>query len=163
MPADADPRQIPKAKRPVLAAFTETMVASRGLPAQTDLDAFRAAGYTDAHVLRIILAIGVETFSNYANHLMHTEVETSLPATPWRTRNGSRAACGRSAPATLIAVGARARPAPRIAHGWSTGRVRAVRVTRSGERRARRDDVYGIPVVSALRAFDPGAPIDPPA
>jgi alkylhydroperoxidase family enzyme len=51
------------------------MVERRGLPKQADVDAFRAAGYTDAHVLGIILAIGVKTFSNYANHLMHNEVD----------------------------------------------------------------------------------------
>lgn len=68
-------RPIPDAKLAALAAFTETMVERRGLPAQAELDAFRAAGYTDAHVLGIILAIGVKTFSNYANHLMHTEVD----------------------------------------------------------------------------------------
>ena len=68
-------RPIPDPKLAALAAFTETMVERRGLPAQAELDAFRAAGYTDAHVLGIILAIGVKTFSNYANHLMHNEVD----------------------------------------------------------------------------------------
>ena len=68
-------REIPDAKLAALSAFTQTMVERRGLPAQAELDAFRAAGYTDAHVLGIILAIGVKTLSNYANHLMHTEVD----------------------------------------------------------------------------------------
>jgi uncharacterized peroxidase-related enzyme len=68
-------RPIPDAKLAALAAFTETMVERRGLPKQADVDALRAAGYTDAHVLGIILAIGVKTFSNYANHLMHNEVD----------------------------------------------------------------------------------------
>ena len=65
-------KPIPDDKLATLAAFTETMVESRGLPVKAEVNAFLAAGYTERQVLEIILAIGVKTLSNYANHLLHT-------------------------------------------------------------------------------------------
>jgi len=66
---------IPDPKLAALAAFTERMVESRGLPDRADAEAFLAAGYTDRHILEIVLAIAVKTLSNYSNHLLHTEVD----------------------------------------------------------------------------------------
>lgn len=67
-----------------LSRFTRILVQQRGRPRQSDLDLFRAAGYTDAQVLQIILAIGVKTLSNYTNHLCGTEVDGAFATRSWR-------------------------------------------------------------------------------
>ncbi|MGE0880890.1 MAG: carboxymuconolactone decarboxylase family protein [Acidimicrobiia bacterium] len=66
-----------------LAAFTRTMVLSRGLPTVADVDAFLAAGFTETHVLYIVLAIAVKTLSNYSNHLFHTPLDRAFAARAW--------------------------------------------------------------------------------
>lgn len=50
-----DGRPIPDAKLASLAGFTAVMVRKRGLPAKADVQAFLDAGYTERHILEIIL------------------------------------------------------------------------------------------------------------
>lgn len=77
--------EIPDAKLAALSRFTRTMVASRGLPRRKDVETFLAAGYTERHILDIILAIAVKTLSNYSNHLFHTPVDTPFASHAWKT------------------------------------------------------------------------------
>jgi uncharacterized peroxidase-related enzyme len=77
-------REIPDARLRELSRFTRILVQKRGWPRQRDLDLFRAAGYTDAQVLQIILAIGVKTLSNYTNHLCGTPVDGAFLKRAWR-------------------------------------------------------------------------------
>ncbi|MHB1668637.1 carboxymuconolactone decarboxylase family protein [Thiomonas sp.] len=74
---------IPDAKLAALSAFTHTMVESRGTPSPEQLQAFRAAGYSDRHALEIVLALAVKTLSNFSNHLMQTEVDPAFQAYAW--------------------------------------------------------------------------------
>jgi len=71
---------LPDARLEALAVFTRTMVVTRGLPDQTDVDAFLAAGFEASHVLGIVLAIACKTLSNYTNHLAATEVDDAFAA-----------------------------------------------------------------------------------
>ena len=66
-----------------LYTFTNIMVSKRGLPGQADVEAFLAAGYTENHILEIILAISVKTISNYTNHLFHTELDDKFVTHRW--------------------------------------------------------------------------------
>lgn len=66
-----------------LAAFTRKMVESGGRPNPVDVDAFIAVGYTERHILDIILAIGIKTLSNYSNHLFHTPVDERFKGYSW--------------------------------------------------------------------------------
>jgi len=66
-----------------LATFTRLMVESRGRPAEQDVQAFLAAGFIERHVLEIILAIGVKTLSNYANHVFHTKLDPRFEGHAW--------------------------------------------------------------------------------
>lgn len=66
---------LPDAKLQALAAFTESMVLSRGNPGKAAVEAFLAAGYTEQHALGVVLAIACKTFSNYVNHLGGTPVD----------------------------------------------------------------------------------------
>ncbi|HKK37300.1 MAG TPA: carboxymuconolactone decarboxylase family protein [Paracoccaceae bacterium] len=83
VPADSlaalrDGRSLPDAKLDALAKFTRRMVESRGEPAKADVEAFLSAGYESRHVLGIILAIGVKTYSNYTNHVAGTEIDEAF-------------------------------------------------------------------------------------
>jgi uncharacterized peroxidase-related enzyme len=69
-------RPLPDKKLQAVATFTEAMVVSRGNPGRAAVDAFLSAGYTEQHVLGVVLAIACKTFSNYVNHLGGTPVDT---------------------------------------------------------------------------------------
>jgi alkylhydroperoxidase family enzyme len=87
-----DGTPIPDAKLAALSDFTKKMVASRGLPRKADIEAFLRAGYTERHILGIILAIAVKTLSNYSNHLFHTPLDERFAARTWSGEEKSRAA-----------------------------------------------------------------------
>ena len=73
----ADPRLA------ALAAFTQVMVDRRGNPAPADAAAFLKAGFTEQHILAVILAIAVKTISNYSNHVFHTPLDAPFAAYAW--------------------------------------------------------------------------------
>lgn len=75
---------IPDAKLAALSQFTRTMVAKRGLPGRSDVEKFLAAGYSERHVLEIVLAIAVKTLSNYTNHLFHTPLDAKFASRSWK-------------------------------------------------------------------------------
>jgi len=75
---------IADAKLQALAEFTRIMFRTRGRPTPDDVSAFRAAGFSDRHVLEIILALAVKTLSNYSNHVFHTEVDQRFSAYAWQ-------------------------------------------------------------------------------
>jgi uncharacterized peroxidase-related enzyme len=88
VPADAlesirTGKPIANAKLAALAAFTQAMVDKRGNPSPADAGAFLKAGYTEQHILAIVLAISVKTISNYANHLFHTPVDAAFASYAW--------------------------------------------------------------------------------
>ncbi|MFC3677159.1 carboxymuconolactone decarboxylase family protein [Ferrovibrio xuzhouensis] len=79
-----DGRPIPDPKLAALSTFTDTMLRTRGLPANADVEAFLAVGYSERQVLEIILAIAVKTLSNYANHLLHTPLDAMFASRVWQ-------------------------------------------------------------------------------
>lgn len=70
-------------KLAALAAFTKTMIEKRGNPSPEDARAFLKTGFTEQHILAVILAIAVKTISNYANHVFHTPLDASFVAFAW--------------------------------------------------------------------------------
>ena len=66
-----------------LSKFTRIMIETRGLPSSEDIDNFINSGYTENHILDIILAIAVKTLSNYSNHLFHTPIDDMFKAYAW--------------------------------------------------------------------------------
>lgn len=78
-----DGARIPDAKLAALHDFARTLVVKRGLPGKADVAAFLAAGFSERHILEIVLAIAVKTLSNYANHLFHTPVDGIFAARAW--------------------------------------------------------------------------------
>lgn len=76
--------EVPDARLRALSEFTRTLVNKRGRPAKEDVERFREGGYTEAQILQIILAIGVKTFSNYANHVCDTPVDAPFAGRSWK-------------------------------------------------------------------------------
>lgn len=71
-------QSVPDPKLGALHTFVRTMFDTRGKPEPSDVEAFRAAGYEDRHVLEVILALAVKTLSNYTNHIFHTPVDEAF-------------------------------------------------------------------------------------
>lgn len=76
-------RPIADPKLEALRQFTRIMTESRGNPTPEQGRAFLEAGYTEAHMLAVILAISVKVISNYSNHLFHTEVDAGFASRAW--------------------------------------------------------------------------------
>jgi uncharacterized peroxidase-related enzyme len=71
-------KELPDAKLNALSEFTKIMFESRGNPTEAEAKTFLKAGYTDKHILGIILALAVKTISNYSNHVFHTEIDEAF-------------------------------------------------------------------------------------
>lgn len=82
-----DGRQVPEMHLNALSVFARLMVITRGLPSQTEVDAFISAGYSDEHILEIIHAVAIKTISNYTNHIFHTEVDNIFSPHEWSGKN----------------------------------------------------------------------------
>lgn len=66
---------IPDKKLEGLRHFINTMLEKQGRPNERDLQAFYETGYTQANVLEVILGIGLNTLSNYTNHIANTPLD----------------------------------------------------------------------------------------
>lgn len=76
--------EIPDKKLKAVALFTAVMLNKKGRPSAADVAAFLSAGYTEQHILSIILAIAVKTISNYSNHIFHTQVDPMFKSREWK-------------------------------------------------------------------------------
>lgn len=63
------------AKRDALVRFVRTLVGTSGTLPEAELDAVRAAGYTERQVIEISLAIAAITFTNLVNRLNDTTLD----------------------------------------------------------------------------------------
>lgn len=77
-----------------LATFTKAMVNKRGNPTAEDVEPFLEAGFTEHHILSVILAIGVKTLSNYVNHVFHTPVDAPFASFVWKKPEAAACAEG---------------------------------------------------------------------
>ena len=71
---------IADARLAALFALTQDMVKHLGQPSAEKVKAFLDAGYTESHVLNIVLAVAVKVLSNYTNHAFATEVDERFAA-----------------------------------------------------------------------------------
>ena len=78
-----DGSAIDDSKLEVLATFSRVLLNTRGLPTKAEVADFVAAGYTERHILEIILAISVKTLSNYSNHLCQPELDDVFAPRAW--------------------------------------------------------------------------------
>jgi len=86
-----DYEEISDSKLAALARFVGIMVETRGRPSPEETREFLEAGYSERHILDIILAQAVKALSNYSNHLFHTEVDKMFAHRSWQDRKASAA------------------------------------------------------------------------
>jgi len=55
--------------------FAATIARQRGQVNDADLSAVKHAGYSDAQILEIIMHIAINTFTNYVNEVLGTEID----------------------------------------------------------------------------------------
>jgi uncharacterized peroxidase-related enzyme len=87
--------EIPDRKLAVLSRYSRHVVSTRGRPSVSESQSFLAAGYSEAQILYVILAIAVKTISNYSNHLFETPVDAVFKAREWRVFRAAKAIADR--------------------------------------------------------------------
>lgn len=78
-----DETPLPSERLEALRSFTLVMLNSRGRPTEAEMEAFLAAGYTERHVLEIILGLAQKVMSNYTNHIADTPVDPVMQKFAW--------------------------------------------------------------------------------
>lgn len=68
------------ARLDAIATFTRALVEKRGFVEDSDIDAFRSAGFGDSEIVEIIGLLALNTFTNYFNHVNETVID--FPAVP---------------------------------------------------------------------------------
>jgi len=74
---------IPNDKLEALRRFAVEVVTTRGWPSDEVKQAFHDAGYSEAHVLEVILGVGMKTLSNYTNHAAETPLDEAFTDAAW--------------------------------------------------------------------------------
>ena len=78
-----DNTKISDPKLEALRKFSQIINISRGNPNAADTKAFLDAGYTEAHILEVILGTALKVMSNYTNHVAETPVDDNFAANAW--------------------------------------------------------------------------------
>jgi len=68
------------ARQDALVHFVRTLVTTKGTVAKEEVDAIRAAGFTEQEVIEVLFAISVITFTNLVNRVNDTTLD--FPAAP---------------------------------------------------------------------------------
>ncbi|WP_290701367.1 carboxymuconolactone decarboxylase family protein [Amphritea sp.] len=71
---------MPNAKLQALHDTTLLIVRNRGRVDEADITSFYAAGYTQKHLLEVVLGLAQKVMSNYINHLADTPVDDRFAA-----------------------------------------------------------------------------------
>jgi len=66
-----------------LVDFTKDVVRLRGNLSQETVNNFLSLGYTNQHVLEVILGVTMKTLSNYVNHLAETPLDKAFQEFKW--------------------------------------------------------------------------------
>jgi alkylhydroperoxidase family enzyme len=65
-------------KLEALHLFTKSVMKRLGRPDVADIESFRKAGYTDAHVMEVVLGISQSLITNYVNHIAQTPLDKAF-------------------------------------------------------------------------------------
>ncbi|PWR03705.1 carboxymuconolactone decarboxylase [Meridianimarinicoccus roseus] len=83
-----DETPLPTEKLEVLRSFTLAMLRGRGHVSEAEMQAFFDAGYSDRHVLEVILGLSQKVMSNYTNHVADTPVDAPMQKFAWTPVSG---------------------------------------------------------------------------
>lgn len=81
-----DETPLPSPRLEALRDFTLAMLRQRGNVTEDQLQAFTKAGYTQRHVLEIILGLAQKVMSNYTNHVAQTPVDPVFEKFAWQRK-----------------------------------------------------------------------------
>lgn len=76
-------RPILDSKLAALSDFAIKMVETRGHVSRDDINDFMTAGYSQAQILEVLLAIATKTISNYMNHIANTPLDDAFAPAQW--------------------------------------------------------------------------------
>ncbi|MEZ0262482.1 MAG: carboxymuconolactone decarboxylase family protein [Alphaproteobacteria bacterium] len=66
------------AKHEQLRQFTKSVMKRLGRPDKTDIDAVIKAGYTQAHILEVVMLVSFGIMGNYINHIVETPLDKAF-------------------------------------------------------------------------------------
>jgi uncharacterized peroxidase-related enzyme len=78
-----DGRPILDLKLAALSEFALKIVEKRGNVSRDDVSDFLTAGYTNAQILEVLLAVATKTISNYMNHIAETPLDPAFQVSVW--------------------------------------------------------------------------------
>lgn len=78
-----DGRHGSDARLNAVADFTRAVIRSRGAVADAEFTAFKAAGFSDANALEVVLGVSLATLCNFANNLGKPELNPQLQPYAW--------------------------------------------------------------------------------
>ncbi len=78
---EARKAQMSDPKLAAVVTFAKAVHEKKGWVDDKDLDAFRAAGYTDGHIAEVVANYALSVFTNYFNHVNDTDLDLPKPPT----------------------------------------------------------------------------------
>lgn len=75
--------RVPDARLDSVAEFTRAVIRGRGAVADAELAAFKAAGFSDANALEVVLGVSLATLCNFANNLGKPDLNPQLQPFAW--------------------------------------------------------------------------------
>lgn len=66
-----------------LVRFTKKVVSERGFVDSDSVASFLNAGYTNQHILEVLLGVTMKTLSNYTNHIAKTPIDQAFVEFKW--------------------------------------------------------------------------------
>ncbi|MGE0175040.1 MAG: carboxymuconolactone decarboxylase family protein [Oligoflexales bacterium] len=71
-------------KLEALRVFTQKVTATRAVIDEESVQNFKAAGYSDEHVMAVLIGVAMKTLSNYANHIGKTPLDEAFAPFAWK-------------------------------------------------------------------------------
>jgi len=78
-------------KLEALRQFAIIINEKRGWPADAEVNAFLAAGYSRQTILEVIQGTALKVMSNYTNHIAETEIDAAFAANAWTAADAEAA------------------------------------------------------------------------
>ena len=82
---------VPDARLNAVAEFTRAVIRNRGGVDDSELQAFRAAGFSDANALEVVLGVSLATLCNFANNLGQPALNPELQPYAWNSSTAAAA------------------------------------------------------------------------
>jgi AhpD family alkylhydroperoxidase len=75
---------VPDAKLESLRRFTALVVKNRGELSDEDVSKFLVSGYTQQHVLEVIVGVALKVLTTYTNHIAHPALDKAFASQEWK-------------------------------------------------------------------------------